>query len=132
MVVVAYHGGARALGLGALPPRLHPRTSLAGRSGWEQQRSGREVDRICQGWARGPVGGWVFLYIATRQPAAERNGLLGWAGRTTWLPALYEIGIWAVVDQHPYIKALFSLQKFLVRGAVAFSFVCGKYCPIMD
>ena len=29
-------------------------------------------------------------------------------------------------------KALFSLENFLVLATVALSFVCDKYCPIMD
>ena len=29
-------------------------------------------------------------------------------------------------------KALFSWQKFWILGTVALSFVCGKYCPIID
>ena len=29
-------------------------------------------------------------------------------------------------------QALFSWQKFWILGTVALSFVCGKYCPIID
>lgn len=72
-MVVAYHGGARALRLGDLPPRFHPScTSLAGRSGREQQRSGSDLPRMGS-----RPGGWVFLFIATRQPAAKWTVELG-------------------------------------------------------
>ena len=37
-----------------------------------------------------------------------------------------------VSERQPDIRALFSWQKFLVLGTVSLSFVCVKYCPIID
>jgi len=38
----------------------------------------------------------------------------------------------AIESMSPTVKALFSSENWKVFETVAISFVCGKYCPIID